>query len=493
MFYVFGIVFIALVCMATGEIRLSDDKKTDCKYWAKQGYCTSKKYKEFMAINCKKSCGVCSVCTQTNRNCRAWALRGECTKNQKWMVQNCPISCGVCGDCIDKLAGNQCYMQKLTGQCRENKRYMSAWCACSCGVCTPKEKTGRCPSSHPWAYGNGEYCCASDREKRNFMQGSKCDGSKISRTSLCCKDNAFRKCPHKGGCVNGAPEATKKPVVITKPKPATTRKPKPKTNAPKLRLEIPVNEDMCGKRIAKGRVVGGYADSRDNWPWIALLVKASSTEKVWCGASILNAKFALTAAHCLSSYRATEAKDWKLRVGMSDLTKKHASEKLVSIRKITLGKWDANTYDNDIALLELEDLLFLNRRIKPICLPSQGEQFPLSSQCFVAGWGRLSDGGDVAKVLMAAKIPLIDENECRRTMHKPPDVITKNMFCGGYKKGGIDACQGDSGGPLICKVGRRFVQAGIVSWGKECAKKGVYGVYTRLSNYRDWIERAMMT
>ena len=120
-----------------------------------------------------------------------------------------------------------------------------------------------------------------------------------------------------------APEATKKPVVITKPKPATTRKPKPKTNAPKLRLEIPVNEDMCGKRIAKGRVVGGYADSRDNWPWIALLVKASSTEKVWCGASILNAKFALTAAHCLSSYRATEAKDWKLRVGMSDLTKKH--------------------------------------------------------------------------------------------------------------------------------------------------------------------------
>ena len=81
-----------------------------------------------------------------------------------------------------------------------------------------------------------------------------------------------------------------------------------------------------------------------------------------------------------------------------------ASEKLVSIRKITLGKWDANTYDNDIALLELEDLLFLNRRIKPICLPSQGEQFPLSSQCFVAGWGRLSDGGDVAKVLMAAKV-----------------------------------------------------------------------------------------
>jgi secreted trypsin-like serine protease len=46
--------------------------------------------------------------------------------------------------------------------------------------------------------------------------------------------------------------------------------------------------------------------------------------------------------------------------------------------------------------------------------------------------------------------------------------------------------QGDSGGPLVdTKSG---LQVGIVSFGRGCARPGYPGVYTNISNVRDWIK-----
>ena len=65
-----------------------------------------------------------------------------------------------------------------------------------------KSSSGRsCPASHPYVYYNGHYCCKTNREKHYKPQGSKCDGSVISRSSLCCAGNQFTKCP-KGVCGN---------------------------------------------------------------------------------------------------------------------------------------------------------------------------------------------------------------------------------------------------------------------------------------------------
>ncbi len=54
-------------------------------------------------------------------------------------------------------------------------------------------------------------------------------------------------------------------------------------------------------------------------------------------------------------------------------------------------------------------------------------------------------------------------------------------------RGELDSCKGDSGGPLVTCYRDTTFLLGIVSWGKGCARPGSYGIYTRVSNYLQWI------
>lgn len=51
--------------------------------------------------------------------------------------------------------------------------------------------------------------------------------------------------------------------------------------------------------------------------------------------------------------------------------------------------------------------------------------------------------------------------------------------------------QGDSGGPLVCDVNDVWIQAGVVSWGSDCALSNRPGVYTNVSVYISWIQNTM--
>jgi len=74
-----------------------EDNNVYCEDWANSGEC--KKNPEYMNIYCAKACRVCSGknCTDENKSCPSWAKSGYCkTKYKDYMSLRCKKSCGLC-------------------------------------------------------------------------------------------------------------------------------------------------------------------------------------------------------------------------------------------------------------------------------------------------------------------------------------------------------------------------------------------------------------
>ena len=52
-------------------------------------------------------------------------------------------------------------------------------------------------------------------------------------------------------------------------------------------------------------------------------------------------------------------------------------------RVIVHSGWNPNTFDNDIALLELASPIQFNKYVSPVCLPKADP--PVGSQCYITG------------------------------------------------------------------------------------------------------------
>jgi len=95
------------------------------------------------------------------------------------------------------------------------------------------------------------------------------------------------------------------------------------------------------------------------------------------------------------------------------------------------------------------------------------------------------------EILKEVSLPVVSNDQCEQwfSYEGYNDHLPIKMLCAGYKEGGKDTCQGDSGGPLVVKGddGSYFL-AGVTSWGYGCGKRNLPGLYTRISEFRDWIK-----
>ncbi|XP_066504586.1 coagulation factor IXa [Hoplias malabaricus] len=243
-------------------------------------------------------------------------------------------------------------------------------------------------------------------------------------------------------------------------------------------------EDPHNTRI---RIVGGSQASPGEIPWqVALVVR--STQQVFCGGSILSQMWVITAAHCLEE---SKNKAYFVRVGEYNVSMKDSTEQDLEVEKAvvhTLYKPAVSLYNHDVALLRLRSPIRFSEQVMPICLGPKAFTESLlnsGSLAVVSGWGRLRFSGRPANTLQKVELPFVDRSECKDSS---TDRISHFMFCAGYSDGAKDACQGDSGGPHANQFHNTWFLTGIVSWGEECAKKGKYGVYTRVGNYYKWIQ-----
>ncbi|XP_011308006.1 chymotrypsinogen B isoform X2 [Fopius arisanus] len=261
-------------------------------------------------------------------------------------------------------------------------------------------------------------------------------------------------------------------------------------------LAAPKNDDVwkCGV-VENGkistlsyftRIIGGHPTVPGSWPWqVAVL---NRFREAFCGGTLVSPRWVLTAAHCIR-------KRLYVRFGEHDLTVKEGTELEFRVNSVVIHpEYDADTVDNDVALLRLPVTLSPSVSRGIACLPAPRQPLPTNKLCTIIGWGKSRATDDFGTdVLHEAKIPIVSTAMCKGVY--VDYRITDNMFCAGYQKGRMDSCAGDSGGPLLCKDPKRpehpWTIFGITSFGEGCGKRGKYGIYARLSNYVKWIAKIM--
>ncbi|KAK7132894.1 hypothetical protein R3I93_019217 [Phoxinus phoxinus] len=241
-------------------------------------------------------------------------------------------------------------------------------------------------------------------------------------------------------------------------------------------------EDDATPRRRRKRLVGGEEALPTQIQWQVAIQDEGS---IHCGGAYLGGCWVLTAAHCVRP----KPKSYRIKFSLWKKHRRQSTTDSIPVKNIIIHhEYSAQTYANDIALVQLEPLnnehkcMKDNPAVRAVCVPWSTQQFQPNDTCTISGWGR-DRAGMSAAILKWANVTII--GDCK-SHYK--DRFLPGMECAGDLEGKVDSCQGDSGGPMVCTdaAGVSYVW-GIVSWGDKCGEPNYPGVYTKVAHYFDWI------
>ena len=287
--------------------------------------------------------------------------------------------------------------------------------------------------------------------------------------------------------------------------------------------------------VGDTRIYGGRPAEQGSWPWQVSLHSAenvgndvdSRVLSQFCGGSLIARQWVLTAAHCVQDFEGKISAPSEILVRSGDVALWEGDFRQIA-QVIPHPAYDPIRTDNDIALLKLaEPVTESSGPVGAIPVLQDGSQLQPGPAVSI-GWG-LMEGGEIPGVLMETDIDVVPNETCNAGFAEQTkrdigtfllsmgatngipeatleqayallvpgigDALTPNMICAGVASGERSSCNGDSGGPLMMRrADGGWIQVGIVSWGKmplgaqsSCGLPSLYGVYTRVSNYFDWI------
>lgn len=235
---------------------------------------------------------------------------------------------------------------------------------------------------------------------------------------------------------------------------------------------------------ASQEIVGGANTTIAENPWQVSLQDGSFH---FCGGSIINENWILTAQHCVNS-GGSISKPGRVVAGITKVSGSSAGQiRTVAEVVVYPGYVDANI-GKDAALLRLSSPLDLsgpNAKAIPLATAADGSAgFPSTgSSVRVTGWGTLRSGGSSPDTLQTVDVAVLTNAQAQSSY--PQETISADQLAAAAA--GKDSCQGDSGGPLTALKGSTRVLAGIVSWGYGCADARYPGMYARVSSFESWI------
>lgn len=248
-------------------------------------------------------------------------------------------------------------------------------------------------------------------------------------------------------------------------------------------------------------IVGGDIADLGEYPWQVALVTSSIFNPFngqFCGGTLIDPQWVLSAAHCVEDdgvISSPSAIDVVLGINtLSDGLYTGSTGQRIHVDAIyPYPGFHYGTHGElieDAALLHLQTPAILSSTVATITLASSADSslFAPGVTSTVTGWGDTTEGGYGSNDLLEVQVPIVSYSACMAGYAGQYQLTDAVHLCAGLAEGGKDSCQGDSGGPLIVRNGSQWMQAGIVSFGIGCAEPNYYGVYSRVSYFKPWID-----
>jgi len=244
----------------------------------------------------------------------------------------------------------------------------------------------------------------------------------------------------------------------------------------------------------QSRVIGGSEAAVGQRRYISRLIgcENGSVNCDWiCGGNLIAPNAILTAAHCVIDEYPVK---WVV-IGSHFSTPNNDTAadgvKVRVVQAIRHPQYDLVSPDmsNDVAIL------LLGRNITTIQpIQVSFENVPKDILTWARGWGTTSLGGYTSDTLLEVQLRTWSNRDAARVYktlgYTDPETnttITATMLPAGGVEG-KDTCNGDSGGPLTIESSYSSAKlVGLTSWGHDCALKGVPGLYSRISAFKDFI------
>lgn len=225
-------------------------------------------------------------------------------------------------------------------------------------------------------------------------------------------------------------------------------------------------------------IYNGDVAKRSQFPYQAGIYMDYS---YFCGGSLINTKWVLTAAHCVD-----EIKLWTVHLGLSDMVvpKQEGRIVLMSNWGVRHEQYNDREIIYDIGVIQLPRHVKLNDYIQLSRLAPPNVNYA-GKTATVSGFGIVEDAGTsvISPVLKYTSLPVVSGGVCAKYYGS----VHETVIC--LEAKGTSSCQGDSGGPLTLKESDgSVIQIGLTSFG--CRGGCTIGCpvgFTRINMFYDWL------